>query len=128
MAKKVLSIVESAYRATVEEQDDTILWMNHILKNAGLDITLVLRSNAVNYAVKGQDASGLTFGKLKVSHPPKLDKDLESLLEAGVPVYYVREDAEERGIPQKQLIDGIKAVSAKELPSMLDGFDSIWHW
>ena len=128
MAKKVLSIVESAYRATVEEQDDTILWMNHILKNAGLDITLVLRSNAVNYAVKGQDASGLTFGGLTVAHPPKIDKDLESLLEAGVPVYYVREDAEERGVPQKQIIDGVKAVSAKELPGMLDGFDSIWHW
>ena len=52
-----------------------------------------------------------------------IDKDLESLLEEGVPVYYVREDAQERGVPEKSLIDGAKAVSSKELPSLVAGFE-----
>jgi len=124
----VLSIVETAYRATLEEQDDTILWLNHILKNNGLDITLLLRSNAVNYAVRGQDASGLSFGNAALAHPPKIDADLGALLAKGVPVYYVREDAEERGISEANLIDGAKGISRKELPGLLGGFDHIWHW
>src|SRR5437016_2377810 len=98
MATKVLSIVETAYRATLEEQDDTILWLTHMLKNNGLDLTILLRANAVNYAVSGQDASGLRFGDAELAHPPTIDRDVEGLLEKGVPVYYVGEDAAERGI------------------------------
>ena len=128
MAKKVLSIVETAYRATLEEQDDTIVWLNHMLKNNGLDVTLLLRANAVNGAVKGQDASGLSVGDVPVPHPPVLDQDRAELAGKGVPLYYVREDAEERGIPEDRLIDGIKAISRKELPGLLGGFDQVWHW
>jgi hypothetical protein len=128
VAKKVLNIVETAYRATVEEQDDTILWLSHMLKKSGLDLSVLLRSNAVNYAVRGQDASGLRFGDVELEHPPKIDHDVESLVENGVPVYYVSEDAAERGISDTQLIGGLKAVSRKDLPDVVDEFDQVWHW
>jgi intracellular sulfur oxidation DsrE/DsrF family protein len=124
----VLSIVETAYRAVLEEQDDTILWLNHMLKNNGLDVSILLRSNAVNYAVRGQDASGLKFGQAELAHPPTIDADLQALLEKGVPVFFVTEDVEERGIPEANLIDGVKGVSRRELPGLLGGFDHVWHW
>src|SRR6266567_9000759 len=79
---KYLSIVERAYHGTLEEQDDTILWISHMAKKAGADVSLLLRANAVNYAVKGQDASGLTFGKAALSVPPTLDRDVDDLIKA----------------------------------------------
>jgi sulfur relay (sulfurtransferase) DsrF/TusC family protein len=125
---KILSIVETAYRATIEEQDDTILWFNHILKIAGADIAILLRANAVNYAVEGQDASGLRFGTLSQTHPPEIDKDVTVLIEKGVPVYVVTEDAVERGVVEEELVSGVRQVSRGRLPKLLDQFDHIWHW
>lgn len=125
---KILSIVETAYRATIEEQDDTVLWFTHILKNAGADMTLLLRANAVNYAVQGQDASGLCFGQLSQQHPPEIDKDVTALMRKGTPVYVVSEDVEERGVVEKELISGVRHVSRLALPKLLDQFDHVWHW
>lgn len=125
---KILNIVETAYRGTIEEQDDTILWLSHALKNAGAEISVLLRANAVNYAVKGQDASGLAFGEIKMVHPPEIDKDLGKMIQKGIPVYLVQEDAQERGLGDADLIPGIKKVSKKGLPELLDQFDQVWHW
>src|SRR5206468_8180857 len=65
MAKKTLNIVESAYRAVMEEQDDTILWLLAAMQGAGAEHTVVLRGNAVNYAVAGQGVPGLVVGDWK---------------------------------------------------------------
>lgn len=125
---KILSIVETAYRATIEEQDDTILWLSHMLKNAGADISILLRANAVNYAVRGQDASGLSFGETKMAHPPEIDKDVEKLIEKGVPVYLVEEDARERGLSDGDLVEWVKKIKREELPELIDKHDQVWHW
>jgi hypothetical protein len=125
---KILSIVETAYRATIEEQDDTILWFNHILKNVGADIAILLRANAVNYAVQGQDATGLRFGELFQTHPPAIDKDVAALIEKKVPVYIVNEDAVDRGVGADELVSGVQQVSRGTLPQFLEQFDHIWHW
>jgi len=125
---KILSIVETAYRATLEEQDDTILWFNHAMKNAGADITILLRANAVNYALKGQDASGLEFGTLRQTHAPEIDKDVERMIAKGIPVYMVEEDARERGLSEMELIPGIQKISRKAIPELLDRHDQVFHW
>jgi len=125
---RVLNIVESAYRGTLEEQDDTIVWLTHAMKGAGADLGLLLRSNAVNYAVRGQDASGLRFGSAQQTQPPKLAEDLASLMKKAVDVYVIDEDLGERGIDAQSLIEGLKRIPRRELPGLLARYDQVWHW
>ncbi len=128
MAKKALSIIESAYRATLEEQDDTVVWITHALKGAGASIDVLLRGNAVNYAVKGQDASGLAFGERRQTQPPKIDEDVAKLTTKGVKVFIVEDDLAERGVERSELIAGIEAVRRDAVPKLLAGYDQVWHW
>ena len=125
---KILSIAERAYHGTIEEQDDTILWMTHILKNVGADISLLLRGNAVNYAVTGQDASGLSFGGVKMDVPPTLSEDVENIVGAGIDTYVVKEDLEDRGIEGQDISKRVKVIGRGEVADLYESHDAIWHW
>ena len=125
---KVLQVIQSAYRCTLEEQDDPVLWFAQVLKVAGADIDILLRASAVNYIVSGQDASGLTFGQWKQTQPPQLDRDLREAIEKGIKVYVLSEDVHERGIPEEKMLSGIKQISRSEFASLFDGYDQVWHW
>lgn len=125
---KALNIIETAYRGTLEEQDDTIVWFTHALKGAGADLAVLLRGNAVNCAGKNQDASGLKFGDEAQTQPPELAEDITKLIAKGVAVHIVEEDAAERGLERSDLIEGLKPVSRGEVAGLVGGFDQVWHW
>jgi len=125
---KILSVVERAYHGTLEEQDDTALWIAHMIKNAGGDISALLRGNATNYAVKGQDATGLAFGTATLSVAPQIDRDIGAMVQRGITVYAVREDLAERGIPPSQLVSGVSLVGRDEIARLWEEHDQVWHW
>ena len=129
MAKKSLNIVESAYRAVMEEQDDTILWLLAAMQGAGGAHTVVLRGNAVNYAIPGQGAPGLTVGEWKQTQAPRMDRDVADLIEnRKIPVYAVEEDLAERGIAADEVVSGVRLVSRKALPSLFAEYEIVSHW
>jgi sulfur relay (sulfurtransferase) DsrF/TusC family protein len=126
---KVLNIVDTAYRATLEEQDDTIVWITAAMRtNANAPVDLLLRGNAVNYAVKAQDASGLSFGDQRQTQPPQLAKDLEKLREKGAKIFLVREALRERGIEDDELTGGLEFVARDALAKLFEEYDQVWHW
>jgi intracellular sulfur oxidation DsrE/DsrF family protein len=125
---KVLNIVEAAYRGTLEEQDDTIIWICHAMRGATADIDVLLRGNAVNYAVKAQDASGLCFGSAAQTQPPQIAGDLVKLKAKGVKLYVVEDALRERGIDAGELIDGLDMIPRAGLAKLFAGYDQVWHW
>lgn len=125
---KALQIVESGYRATLEEQDDTIVWITHAMKGAGADLDVLIRGNAVTMAVKGQDASGLKFGAREQKHSPRIADDIAGLVAKGVAVMVVSEDCAERGIKPDDLVGQLQSVSRAEIPRIFERYDHVWHW
>jgi intracellular sulfur oxidation DsrE/DsrF family protein len=125
---KVLNIVETAYRATLEEQDDPVVWILHAMKGAGADHSVVLSGNAVNYAVMAQGVPPLMFGDKVQKHAPRIAEQIAGLVTKGVQVMVVRECLTARGIDEEELMDGLTLVKQGALPKVMNGYDQVWHW
>ncbi len=125
---KALNVIETAYRATLEEQDDPVVWLTHAMKGAGADLNVLLRGNAVNYAVKAQGAPPLSFGARTQKHGPKLADDVSGLIGKGLDVYIVKEDLADRGLQDEALIGGLNAIARAEIPGLFENYDHVWTW
>ena len=128
MPKKILQVIETAYRATIEEQDDTCVWITHAMKGAGADLGVLLTGNAVNYAVAGQDASGLRFGEKRQTQPPDLAGDVAALVKKGVDVYLDEDACAERGLDRSGRIEGLKPIRRAGFAALFGTYDEVWHW
>jgi len=124
---RYLSIIDSAYRATIEEQDDTAVWFTHAMKNGGADVSILLRGDAVSYALMNQDAKGLRFGSRAVKGPDMV-RDLKAVVERKIPVYLVAADLAERGISASQTIPGIEHIAQDGIAKLIEGHDRILSW
>lgn len=124
---RYLSIVDSAYRATIEEQDDTALWFTHAMKNGGAEVSILLRGDAVNYAVPNQDATGLRFGTRAVKGPDMV-RDIKAVIDKKIPLYVVTDDLAERGIPASRLMQGAERIARSAIPKLLEAHDRILSW
>lgn len=125
---KVLQVIDTAYRCNIEEQDDPSVWISLAMKGAGADLSVLLQGNAVGYALRGQDARGLRFGGKPQTQPPDLAREVKKLVDKGIEVYLVRDDATERGIEAYDLVEGVKPIARAEVAALYERHDRIWAW
>ena len=124
---KYLSIIDDAGRATIEEQDDTAVWFTQAMRNGGADVSILLRGDAVNYAVLNQDATGLRFGARAVKGP-NLVRDIQAAIAKKIPLYAVADDLAERGIAGGQLIPGVEQIGRSGIARLIESHDRILGW
>jgi len=129
MTRRILSILEhrEAEDDPLDDQDSTVVQIAHSLNGAGIQIDLLLRGNAVNYAVRA-GASRRAAVVSGTSARPILGSDLIRLVGKGVQVFSVSDDLAERGFEAPALLPGIKMVSRASLASLLGGYDQVWQW
>jgi sulfur transfer complex TusBCD TusB component (DsrH family) len=113
----------------MDEQDDTILWLLAAMQAAGAEQTVVLRGNAVNYAVRGQGAPGLSVGRWRQTQAPKMDRDVADLIEKRkTPVFAIEEDLTERGIETGELLGEVELIPKSALPRLCAEHDLVQLW
>jgi hypothetical protein len=127
MAMKVLQIISTAYRATFEEQDDTVVWISHAMRGAGAELAVLLSGSAVSYVAADQDSSGLCVGTWQQTQPPRIAADLASLIGKSVAVYCVKEDLDERGLREPALL-GVSVITRSQMARLFGEFDEVWRW
>ncbi len=125
---KALNVIGTAYRGTLEEQDDTIVWLTHAMKGAGADLDVLLRGSAVNYASMTQEVPALSFGDRRQKNSPHIAEDVSGLIGKGIAVYIIDEDIDERGLADGDLIEGLTHVKRADVPKLFDGYDHVWAW
>jgi hypothetical protein len=125
---KSLNVIKTAYRATLEEQDDTIVWITHAMKGAGAELDVLLRGSAVNYASIAQEVLPLRFGDRAQKNAPQIARDIAGLIGKGIGVYVVEEDLAERGVADGDLLDGLNRIKRAELPGLFGEYDHVWAW
>jgi sulfur transfer complex TusBCD TusB component (DsrH family) len=127
MAKKILSVLSHTEYGNLEDSDIG-LFASAFAPVAGQQLALVLREDAVNYAVRGQDGTGIRVAGTLIQPGFLIETDLRSLGQSNIPVYAIREDLQERGIDSADVVEGVKLMSKKELGKLVDQFDSVWNW
>lgn len=125
---KILNIIESGYRGTVEEQDDTILWLSQSMQAAGAEIDVLLRGNAVNYALEAQKSLPVSFGNWTQQHPPEVVTQVRSLIKKGAEVYASAADINNRGILHDRLLASVTLLADADISRLFDRYDRVLAW
>jgi sulfur relay (sulfurtransferase) DsrF/TusC family protein len=127
MPKKILSVLSHTEYGNLEDSDIG-LFASAFAPVTSNQMTLLLSEDAVNYAVRGQDGTGIKIAGGTVQPGFLIETDLQSLQDSKIPVYALKDDLEERGLSERDLISGVKILRKDEFGKFVDQFDTVWNW
>ncbi|MGH7561917.1 MAG: DsrH/TusB family sulfur metabolism protein [Gemmatimonadales bacterium] len=127
MPKKILSVLSHTEYGNLEDSDIG-LFASAFAPVTGSQMTILLSEDAVNYAVRGQEGTGIKIAGAPVQPGFLIETDIQSVQASNVPVFALREDLAARGIEERELIQGVKLLSRHEFGRFVDQFDTVWNW
>lgn len=125
MARRVASLLRSApgaLRAT-----DPALEANAYAVAEDVDLTVVLRGSAIEFAVRGSEARPAQVAGVALP-PASGSQDLRGLLESGVRVVAEAAALQARGLDASQLIDGVQLADDIEIADVLAAAEGVLTW
>ena len=128
MVKRHLAIVERAFRGSLEEQYGHILWVATSLRKMKTEIDVMLKGNAVLYAVKLQPRRHLDIGRLQIDQLPDYVQSITDMMAAGMTLYVMQPDCHRLGIKIEELIPGVQPIDTEEFVACLERYDLPWFW
>lgn len=125
MARRVVSILTSA--PTVTSPDDPVLEANIYAVAEDVDLTVLLRGAAIEYAVSVSAASDVRLAGEPLPDA-RCGRDLRGLLESGVLVYVDAVSAAHEGLGGDDLIPGVSVADEQEQGDLLRSAEAVLHW
>jgi intracellular sulfur oxidation DsrE/DsrF family protein len=125
MARRVVSILTAAPAAM--STTDPVLEANIYAVAEDVDLTVLLRGVAIEYAARGGDAPTATLAGHDLPNS-RCARDLRGLLESGVLVYVDAVSARHQGLDGSDLIPGVSIADAGEQSALLRTADAVLHW
>jgi hypothetical protein len=128
MVKRHLAIVERAFRGSLEEQYGHILWLATSLCKMKTEIDVILKGNAVLYAVKVQHRRHLDIGRLQIDQLPDYLQSITDMKASGMTLYVMLPDCHRLGIAIEELIPGVQPINEEGFVACLESYDLPWFW
>jgi hypothetical protein len=125
MARRVVSVLTGP--PAVMAPEDPVLEANVYAVAEDIDLTLLLRGGAIEYAVVTGETPAITLAGHRLPNA-RCARDLRGLLESGVAVYVDAVSAAHQGLDVDALIPGVGIADAHQQSKMLRTADAVLHW
>jgi predicted peroxiredoxin len=125
MARRVVSVLRSAPSAL--RSTDPALEANAYAVAEDIDLTVVLRADAVEFAVAGGEVPPALLAGVPLP-PAAGGQDLRGLVESGVRVLVDRDALAARGIGTDHVVRGVEVVGPDEIFTVLSDAEGVLTW
>ena len=129
MSKTASHIVETAYRATLEEQDDPVVWLCHACAAPAPSSTCCSTGNAVAYGVRAQEVAPLAVRQPAPAERARSRRRPRAVSSpSGSPASTWRRTPPSAAIDAGELLEGLVPVSRAKLALLFAGYDQVHRW
>lgn len=125
MARRVVSVLTGA--PAVMSPEDPVLEANIYAVAEDVDLTMLLRGGAIEYAMVSGDAPSPTLAGEPLPNT-RCTRDLRGLLESGVAVYIDAVSADHQAVDLDGLIPGVGIADSRQQSELLRTADAVLHW